>query len=70
METSDFPQGLLLGLVQFNVFVSDMNSGIECTLSKLANDTELCGAANTLEGKDAIQRDLDRPESSQFELKN
>lgn len=36
-----------------------MDSGIKC---KLAGDTELCGAAEVLEGRDAVQRDLDRPE--------
>ncbi|GAB0179392.1 cAMP-dependent protein kinase inhibitor alpha [Grus japonensis] len=43
-------------------FVGNMDSGIECTLSKFITDTKLCGVVNTLEGRDAIQRDLDRLE--------
>ncbi|GAB0185286.1 cAMP-dependent protein kinase inhibitor alpha [Grus japonensis] len=44
------------------MFTSDTDSGIECTLSKFANDTKLSGAVNVLEGRDAVQKDLDRLE--------
>ncbi|KAJ7423242.1 rna-directed dna polymerase from mobile element jockey-like [Willisornis vidua] len=63
---SSVPQGPVLAQGQFNVFINGIDSRTDCTLSKFADDTKLCGASDMPDIRDAIQRDLDTLEKQAY----
>jgi len=59
LVTSGASQEFVLGLILLKILISDIDDGIECTLSEFADDKRR-SAVDTAEGRDVMQRNLDK----------
>ena len=55
---SGVPQGSVLGLLLFLIFINDIDRGVASKILKFADDTKLCLAVGSLNGIKTLKKDL------------
>lgn len=53
-------RGSIPGPGLFNMYVNDLDAGIECTIRDLDDESKPGGSIDCLMGQEAFQKDLDR----------
>ena len=57
---SGVPQGSVLGLILFWVYINDLEDGVTGTILKFADDTKLFRKVKEIEDKQNLQDDIDK----------